>query len=195
MKLEKLSISGAYIATHEVFPDERGLFREWFKAEDMQHVDKTFSVRQANFSKSKRWAIRGMHYSIAPQGQSKIVTCVSGEFTDVVVDLRVGSPTFLQVEYIELSEESGNVVYIPSGIGHGFIVKSNFATAVYLTSSEYMPEYEHSICPTDPELGIAWPLPSSERAIVSQKDEEAQTLSTAITLEKLPIYSEGKLFT
>jgi len=188
MTLKKLAISGAYIATHKVFPDERGLFREWFRAEDLSNIDESFSVQQANFSKSKKWVIRGIHYSLAPQGQSKIVTCVSGEITDVLVDLRVGSPTFLRVEYIELSEGSGNVAYIPSGIGHGFIVKSDFSSVVYLTSSEFLPQYEQSICPTDPELGITWPLPTGEQGIISKKDEEAQTLSTAKSMEKLPIY-------
>lgn len=194
MTLEKTAISGAYVVTHRVFPDERGFFREWFKAEDFLPVDKSFSVLQANFSKSKKSVIRGMHYSLAPQGQSKIVTCVSGEITDVLVDLRVGSPTFLQVEYIALSEDSGKVVYIPSGIGHGFIVKSDFSSVVYLTSSVFMPEFEQSICPTDPELGIVWPLLVGERAVISQKDGEAQTLSSARNSGKLPIYFERSFF-
>ena len=126
MTLEKLSITGAYVANHHVFPDERGIFREWFKSEEILSIDKNFTVKQANFSRSKRWVIRGIHYSLAPQGQAKIVTCASGSVLDVIVDLRLGSPTYLEVEYIELSEESGKVVYIPSGVGHGFIVKTEF---------------------------------------------------------------------
>jgi len=135
MTLHKLSIEGAYLLTHRVFPDERGLFREWFKAEEIASIDKDYSVQQANYSKSKQWVIRGIHYSLAPEGQSKVVTCADGKIVDVLVDLRLNSPTYLKVEYIELLEDSGNVLYIPSGVGHGFIVESESAAIVYLTSS------------------------------------------------------------
>jgi dTDP-4-dehydrorhamnose 3,5-epimerase len=189
MTLEKLSISGAYLATHKVFPDERGVFREWFKSEEILTIDNTFSVYQANFSKSKKWVIRGIHYSVAPQGQSKIVTCASGEIVDVLIDLRVGSPTYLQVEYIKLSDESGKVIYIPTGIGHGFIVTSDLASIVYLTSSKFAPEFEKAICPTDPDLGITWPLPFGKQAIVSRNDQEAQKLSASLKSGSLPKFA------
>lgn len=186
MALEKLSIAGAYIAAHKVFTDERGMFREWFKSEEILTVDKTFSVQQANFSISKKWVIRGIHYSLAPQGQAKVVTCTSGNIVDVLIDLRIGSPDFLSVEYIPLSEQSGKVVYIPSGVGHGFIVLSDFASIVYLTSTEYAPEYEKAILPTDSDLGIDWPLPDGELAIISRSDREAPSLSSATKLRQLP---------
>jgi dTDP-4-dehydrorhamnose 3,5-epimerase len=195
MTIQKLSISGAYLINHNVYPDERGVFREWFRSHEIKSINPSFSVEQANYSSSKKWVIRGMHYSLAPNGQAKVVTCASGAILDVLIDFRTDSPTYLIVDYISLSEESGNVVYIPSGVGHGFMVQSETASVVYLTSSQYDPENEIAICPTDPELGIAWPLPFGEKGIISRKDKEAQTLSTAITLEKLPIYSEGKLFT
>ena len=189
MTLLELSIEGAYLATHKVFPDERGLFREWFKAEEISSIDETFSVQQANYSKSKQWVIRGIHYSLAPQGQSKVVTCVSGSIIDVLVDLRLNSPSYLKVEYIELKEDSGSVVYIPSGVGHGFIVESDFASVVYLTSSGYSPEYEKAICPTDLALGIQWPLPAGAIGIISKADTEAPTLNQALEDRNLPNYS------
>jgi len=189
MTLQKLSIEGAYLLTHRVFPDERGIFREWFKAEEIASIDKDYSVQQANYSKSKQWVIRGIHYSLAPAGQSKVVTCADGKIVDVLVDLRLGSPTYLEVEYIELLEDSGNVVYIPSGVGHGFIVESESAAIVYLTSSEYSPEYEKAICPTDPELRIKWPLPNGEVGIISSADIQAQTLAQAIANGNLPTFS------
>ena len=189
MTLLELSIEGAYLATHKVFPDERGLFREWFKAEEISSIDETFSVQQANYSKSKQWVIRGIHYSLAPQGQSKVVTCVSGSIIDVLVDLRLNSPSYLKVEYIELKEDSGSVVYIPSGVGHGFIVESDFASVVYLTSSGYSPEYEKAICPSDLALGIQWPLPAGAIGIISKADTEAPTLNQALEDRNLPNYS------
>jgi dTDP-4-dehydrorhamnose 3,5-epimerase len=186
MSLQELSIAGAYVATHRVFPDERGLFREWFKAEEVASIDKDFSVQQANYSKSNQWVIRGIHYSLAPQGQAKVVTCASGTIVDVLVDLRIGSPSYLKIEYVELSEDSGKVIYIPSGVGHGFIVASETAAVVYLTSSGYAPEYEKAICPTDRELGVNWPLPVGEAGIISKADTEAPTLAQAKDSGALP---------
>jgi len=184
--LQELSIEGAYLATHRVFPDERGLFREWFKAEEISTVDKAFSVQQANYSKSKQWVIRGIHYSLAPEGQSKVVTCASGAIVDVLIDLRLDSPTYLKVEFIELTEDSGSVVFIPSGVGHGFIVESESASVVYLTSSGYSPEFEKAICPTDPALGIKWPLPIGQIGTISKADTEAPTLLQARESGNLP---------
>ena len=188
MSLQELPIAGAYVATHRVFPDERGLFREWYKAEEIASIDKDFSVQQANYSKSNQWVIRGIHYSLAPQGQAKVVTCASGKIVDVLVDLRTGSPTYMKIEYVELSEDSGKVVYIPSGVGHGFIVESETAAVVYLTSSGYAPEYEKAICPTDRELGITWPHPASELGIISKADSEAPSLAHAKELRTLPTF-------
>jgi dTDP-4-dehydrorhamnose 3,5-epimerase len=188
MSLEKLSIPGAYLVTHKVFPDERGLFREWFKSEEIRKIDSTFSVQQANYSQSKQWVIRGIHYSLAPQGQAKVVTCASGAVMDVLIDLRVGSPTYLKVEYVELTNDSGKVVYIPTGVGHGFIVTTDLASIVYLTSSGYAPEYEKAISPTDPDLSINWAVPTGELAIISRVDGDAPSLSRASALNQLPIF-------
>ena len=188
MTLQELSISGAYVVTHKVFPDERGLFREWFKADEIESIDESFSVKQANYSKSKQFVIRGIHYSVAPQGQAKHVTCASGRIVDVLVDLRVGSPSYLKIEYVELSEDSGKVVFMPTGVGHGFFVESESAAVVYLTSSGYAPEYEKAINPTDPELGIIWPVPLGELGIISKADTEAPTLAQAEASGSLPTY-------
>ena len=188
MTLQEMSISGAYLVTHKVFPDERGLFREWFKAEEVELIDKSFSVKQANYSISNQYVIRGIHYSLAPQGQAKIVTCASGRIVDVLVDLRVGSPTYLKVEYVELAEELGKVVFVPTGVGHGFFVKSETAAVVYLTSSGYAPDYEKAISPMDPELGINWPIPEGELGIISKADTEAPALTEAKEAGTLPAF-------
>lgn len=188
MTLQELSISGAYVATYKVFPDERGLFREWFKAEEVELIDKSFSVKQANYSNSRQSVIRGIHYSLAPQGQAKIVTCASGRIVDVLVDLRVGSPTYLKVEYVELAEELGRVVFMPTGVGHGFFVESESAAVVYLTSSGYAPDYEKAISPMDPELGIDWPIPVGLVGIISKADTEAPTLAEAKESGALPTF-------
>ena len=186
MTVQKLSISGAYLITHNVFPDERGVFREWFRSREIKSINPSFSVEQANYSRSKNWVIRGMHYSLSPNGQAKVVTCASGKILDVLIDIRIDSPTYLKVDYMSLSEESGNVVYIPSGVAHGFMVQSETASVVYLTSSQYDPELERAICPTDPELGIHWPLPLGKSAILSKTDLDAGTLLQAADSGTLP---------
>jgi dTDP-4-dehydrorhamnose 3,5-epimerase len=191
MTLQELSIVGAYLITHSVFHDERGLFREWYKSEEIMSINKDFLIQQANFSRSEKFVIRGIHYSLAPDGQVKVVTCTSGVIVDVLIDIRLNSPTYLQVEYIELSEESGRVIYIPSGVGHGFIVQSDSASVAYLTSSKFAPEYEKAVYLNDPELGIIWPIPVGENIIISKADTEAPTLAQAKEFGLLPKYKSN----
>jgi len=188
MKVQRLEIDGCFVLEHKVFPDERGLFREWFKAEETKKLAPNFKVEQANFSISKRGVIRGIHYSLAPAGQSKLVSCAQGGITDVLVDLRKGSPSYLKVEYVQLSESSGSTVYIASGVGHGFIVETESAAVVYLTSSAYAPQFEKAICPTDPELAIHWLLPDGVGHVISPTDASAPTLSQADAVGDLPKY-------
>ena len=94
MNLVPRAIPGLYVLESPVFGDERGFFREWFKAPDAEAAGVDFTVRQANLSLSARDVVRGLHYSLAPEGQAKVVTCAAGSLDDVIVDVRVGSPTF-----------------------------------------------------------------------------------------------------
>jgi dTDP-4-dehydrorhamnose 3,5-epimerase len=188
MNVKRLGIDGCFVLEHKVFPDERGLFREWFKAEETRKLAPDFEVEQANFSISRRGVIRGIHYSLAPAGQSKLVSCAQGGITDVLVDLRKGSSTYLKVEYVQLSESSGSTVFIASGVGHGFIVETESAAVVYLTSSVYAPQFEKAICPTDPDLAINWPLPDGVGYVISPADASAPTLSQADAAGDLPKY-------
>jgi dTDP-4-dehydrorhamnose 3,5-epimerase len=102
--------------------------------------------------------------------------------------LRLGSPTFLNVEYVELFEESGQVVYIPSGVGHAFLTLSDEASVVYLTSSGYAPQFEKGISPLDPEIGLAWSISEVDLPILSKNDMEAPTLAKAKEDGTLPIF-------
>jgi dTDP-4-dehydrorhamnose 3,5-epimerase len=188
MNVQKLGIDGCFIFEHKVFPDERGLFREWFKGEETRKLAPNFVVQQANFSISKRGVIRGIHYSLAPTGQSKLVSCAEGVITDVLVDLRKGSPNYLKVDYVKLSADSGSTVFIASGVGHGFIVQTESAAVVYLTSSAYAPQFEKAICPTDPALAIHWPLPDGIGHVISPADASAPTLIQAGAAGDLPSY-------
>jgi dTDP-4-dehydrorhamnose 3,5-epimerase len=188
MKVSQLNISGCYVFEHKTFPDDRGLFREWFRAEELNKFDSNFSVMQANFSQSKLGVVRGIHYSLAPKGQSKLITCVEGEITDVLVDLRKGSPTYLNVEHTKLEANSGKAVFVASGVGHGFAVLSASASVVYLTSSPFAPEFEKSINPIDPAFDINWNIPAGVEMVLSPSDRSASSLQEADAAGYLPTY-------
>ena len=187
MNLEALSIAGLYKLTSPVWGDDRGFFREWFKLPDLNSAGISFTAAQANLSRSARNVVRGLHFSVAPEGQAKVVTCAEGELVDVMVDLRVGSPTFGQTELVTLRGGDGVSLYLPSGIGHGFCATSDDAVLVYLLSSTYNPTAELEVHPFDSTIAVPWPL--SGEAILSAKDAAAPTLADRLEDNSLPIYS------
>ncbi len=186
MNVTPLAIAGCFRAESPVWGDDRGFFREWFKAPDLSAAGVTFHAQQANLSFSARNVVRGLHYSLADEGQAKTVTCVGGTLVDVLVDIREGSPTFGVVELVELVAEQGTTVYLASGVAHGFCVTSETASLAYLLSSPYNPEKELEINPFDAEIAIPWPL--TGEALVSPKDAAAPTLATRRDAGELPVF-------
>ncbi|CAB4867550.1 unannotated protein [freshwater metagenome] len=184
--LEELSIQGLYKLTSPVWGDDRGYFREWFKLPDLTEAGISFTAAQANLSRSARNVVRGLHFSVAPEGQAKVVTCAEGELVDVMVDLRIGSPTFGVTELVTLRGGDGVSLYLPSGIGHGFCATSDDAVLVYLLSSTYNPSTELEVHPFDSELMVPWPL--SGEAILSPKDAAAPSLADRRHDKSLPQY-------
>ena len=159
MKVTPLAIAGAWIIESPVYPDDRGIFREWFKLESfMENGVPAFEVRQANTSISKKGVIRGIHYSPEIDGQTKLVTCTSGSVLDVIVDLRPESKTYGDHLEVELAENLGKCVYISCGLGHGFQALEDNSVITYLLDKEYSPNNEFGINPLDPNLNIKWPL-------------------------------------
>lgn len=186
MNIKVLSIEGAFILVTRLLSDNRGFFREWFKTERFESNFSSFNVAQANLSKSKLGVLRGIHYSLNPEGQSKVVTCADGKIIDVLVDLRRGSPSFLKIELIELSENQAESIFIPSGVGHGFLTLSESASIVYLTSSVYSPQFEKAIHPFDRDLGINWPTNKVDSIILSESDKAAPSFAEAMKMGLLP---------
>ena len=189
MKLLPLGIEGVWLAESPVWSDDRGFFREWFKSEDIYEATGIdFSIQQANISRSKRGVIRGIHYSLAPEGQAKWVTCAQGSILDVVVDIRPASATFKKYEIVKLNGEEGRSLLIGAGLGHGFLTLEENTTISYLLSSPYSPNFEYGIQPTDPELSIDWHLEliGGHEVVISPKDIQAQTLREMQTSGKLP---------
>ena len=186
MILEERSIPGLFVLESPVHGDERGFFREWFQFFDFEAADETFSVEQANLSFSARDVVRALHYSLAPRGQAKVVTCAQGELDDVVVDVRVGSPTYGAHEVITLRAGDGKSILVPAGVAHGFVVTSETGTIVYLLSSPYEPGLELEIDAFDPEIGVPWRLTSEP--VRSAKDAAAPLLAERRAAGELPLY-------
>ncbi len=188
MTLRALSISGAFEFTPRQFGDERGTFMEWFKSDALADaIGHRLELAQANCSVSSRGVLRGIHFSDVPPGQAKYVTCVRGSVLDVVVDTRVGSPTFGSYEFIRLDDVDRRAVYLSEGLGHGFIALEDDATVMYLCSTGYAPDREHGIHPLDPALAIEWP--EGLEPILSAKDSAAPSLAQAQAQGLLPTFA------
>ena len=186
MKIEPLKIHGAWLAESSVWKDARGFFREWFKSEDLKNATgRVFEVEQANISLSSTGTLRGIHYSIAPRGQAKWITCVAGSIKDVIVDIRPESESFGQWIQVELSGDSGKAVFISGGLGHGFVALEDNTAVAYLVSTPFSPTDEFEINPLDEKIGINWGMDLSELKI-SGKDKNAPTLAERLAEGKLP---------
>jgi dTDP-4-dehydrorhamnose 3,5-epimerase len=188
MKITPLVIEGSWVADLEVHSDIRGSFQEWFKFDEiLTMTGYQFETNQANFSKSSKNVIRGIHYSLAKGGQAKWITCFSGAIRDFIVDIRLGSPTYGQWTSIELSENNPKAVLIGEGLGHAFMALEDKTCISYLLNSKYSIHEEFQINPFDISLGIEWGA-NKDSVILSDNDLLAPTLSTQENLEQLPIY-------
>jgi dTDP-4-dehydrorhamnose 3,5-epimerase len=189
MKVEPLGVDGAWVFRPRLFPDDRGVFLEWLRQEHLvSATGREFPVAQANLSVSRRGTIRGVHFSVATPGQGKYVTCAAGAVRDVVVDVRLGSPTFGQWRDVVLDDIDRACLLIEPGLGHAFHALSESATVVYLCTTVYDPPTEKAVTPIDPALGIDWG--DVEAAILSDKDRDAPTLAEAEASGDLPRYRD-----
>ncbi|MFE4535943.1 dTDP-4-dehydrorhamnose 3,5-epimerase [Streptomyces scopuliridis] len=187
--MRQLSVAGAWVHEPKVFPDSRGSFHEWFKASDFaEAAGHPLNLAQANCSVSSRGTLRGIHFADVPPSQAKYVKCVRGAVLDVIVDIRVGSPTYRRWEAVRLDDVDHHAVYLAEGLGHAFMALTDDATVVYLCSEGYAPGREHGINPLDPALGIEWP--EGITPLLSDKDAAAPTLAEAEAQGLLPSYEE-----
>ncbi|GIJ78898.1 dTDP-4-dehydrorhamnose 3,5-epimerase [Micromonospora phaseoli] len=187
MKIRPLSIEGAWEVTTQQHGDPRGLFLEWYRFDRLAEVvGHPLRLAQGNLSVSACDVVRGIHFADVPPGQAKYVTCVRGAVLDVVVDLRVGSPTFGRWEGVRLDDVQRRAVYLAEGLGHGFCALTDDATLSYLCSTTYNPSAEHAVHPLDEELGIEWPTGSPQ---LSARDAAAPSLAQARAAGLLPEYA------
>lgn len=189
MQVRELKIPGALEFTPKVFPDDRGVFLECFRVEPLQEaLGHPLDLVQANHSVSRKGTVRGVHYALVPPGQAKYVYCPQGVFLDIVVDIRVGSPTFGVWDTVTLDTQDYRSIYVPEGVGHMVIALEDASSLMYLCTAGYNPEREKTLSPLDPALGL--PIPSGIDLLLSPKDQAAPTLAEAEAQHLLPSYDE-----
>ncbi|KAA5832856.1 dTDP-4-dehydrorhamnose 3,5-epimerase [Saccharopolyspora hirsuta] len=189
MQVRRLENTGAIEFIPKSFPDHRGLFVAPFQeAALVEAVGHPMRVAQTNHSVSARNVIRGVHFSDVPPGQAKYVYCPRGALLDVVVDIRVGSPTFGRWDAVRLDSDEYRGLYVPEGLGHAFVALTDDTVMSYLCSTPYNPGAEHGISPLDPELGLPWSDHLTGEPVLSEKDRAAPTFAEAAEKGLLPDY-------
>lgn len=178
--------------------DSRGSFTEVIsKRLLLNHQLGFFEFAQLNFSVSQKNTFRGIHFSKSARPQHKLVMCLEGSISDFIVDIRIGSPTYGKVDRFELSSKAREVVFIPSGCGHGFLAREDKSVVLYAQSSEYSPSEEFEISALDESLRLN--IEDIGNLILSEKDRAAPNLETLRSDNFLPLYkpldlSENKLY-
>lgn len=164
--LNKTPIDGCFEITPNVNRDARGFFIKTFHIKEFIKHNLATNFEEEYFSCSKKNVVRGMHFQIPPHDHIKLVYCVSGEVFDVAIDLRIGSPTYMAVTELFVSSQKGNMVYLPSGVAHGFSVLSDEATLAYKVTSTYSREHDLGVLWSS--VPAKWPL---KNCIISERDK------------------------
>lgn len=171
MKAIKTPLDGAVIIEPDVFGDSRGWFYESYSRAKLADLGINDVFVQDNRSYTQlRGTIRGLHCQCEPMAQAKLLTCLRGEITDVAVDVREGSPTYLKWFSVTLSAENKRLFYIPEGFLHGFVTLTNDVEVLYKVNRFYSPSHDRSICYRDEVFGIEWGVDSP---VLSDKDKNA----------------------
>jgi len=170
MKYTETKILGAFIIEPEKLEDERGYFmRGWCKNEfEAQGLISTFVQCNISFSR-KAGTLRGLHYQIPPHQETKLIRCTKGALYDVIIDLRIRSPTNMQWLGAELRADTYKMLYIPEGLAHGFLTLEDNTEVFYPVSQFYCPGFERGIRWNDPMFAIEWP--ETDVRILSEKDK------------------------
>jgi len=151
-------LEGAFVVEPEPRKDERGFFaRIWCQREFQEH-GLVANVVQSNLSYSRKaGTLRGMHYQVAPDEETKLIRCTKGAIYDVIIDLRPTSPTYMQWEAFELTADNYKMLYVPKGFANGFQTLEDNVEILYHVSQFYSPMSERGVRWNDPQFGIKWP--------------------------------------
>lgn len=162
------SLVDAILIEPTSFGDDRGMFREMFKAPDFVGAGLPSDFAQSNLSTSRPGVLRGLHFQTNPMAQGKLVSCVGGAIFDVAVDLRVGSPSYGQWFGDELSLANGRMLWVPAGFAHGFcVIGDEEAVVSYSVTALFSAPHDGGIRWDDPSIAVAWPLAGP---VLSAKD-------------------------
>jgi len=169
MIFTETKIKGVYIIEPELLTDERGFFARSFCKEEFQKHGLETDIVQCNISyNKKKGTLRGMHYQVPPFEEEKIVSCTKGSIYDVVIDLRVESPTYCQWVATNLSDKNFKIIYIPTGCAHGFQTLNDDTMVFYQMTEFFHPECSRGVLWDDPRFTIEWPI--IQKMIISEKD-------------------------
>ena len=168
-EFKKTIIEDVILISPKVFGDNRGFFLESYKKSEFLDNGINVDFVQDNHSKSTKGVLRGLHYQANPFPQAKLVRCIKGKIYDVAVDIRPNSTTFGEYVKVELSQENKQMLYIPEGFAHGFVVLSEEAEILYKTSGEYCPQADRGIKWNDEKIAINWDIDFDP--ILSDKDK------------------------
>ena len=166
-------IEGAWLLQPKVFQDERGFFFESWNPAHLRKAGLIEDFVQDNFSRSFRNVLRGLHYQSGKAAQGKLVWVSNGSVFDVIVDLRSNSPTYGVCDWLELNAQNQEMLWVPPGCAHGFLVTGESADFHYKCTKPYQPEAERALSWNDPTLNIPWPLQEDSAPILSSKDASA----------------------
>ncbi|MGE0193940.1 MAG: dTDP-4-dehydrorhamnose 3,5-epimerase [Planctomycetota bacterium] len=179
-EFEPLDLAGVVLVRARVMEDARGHFLEAYKCSAFEGAGIAGPFVQENVSRSGRGVLRGIHYQLSPHAQGKVVQVTAGSVFDVCVDLRRGSPTFGSWLGRRLDADRYEMLYVPPGFGHGFVVLSETADVSYRCTAEYAPASERGVRWDDRDLAISWPVADP---IVSAKDAALPPLRQAEVFE------------
>jgi dTDP-4-dehydrorhamnose 3,5-epimerase len=189
VKILDTPVADVYRLVPTLQSDSRGHFFEAYRHDLLEEVlGRSFVPRQCNYSSSRLGTLRGVHGVSLPLGQAKLVSCVRGRILDVVVDIRVGSPSYGKFTAFELSASEGASVFIAEGLGHAFMALTDDVCVSYLCSTEHVPGTQVHVDATDVELRIPWP--TVDRLYRSPRDVAAPSLAEAQAAGLLASYAE-----
>ncbi len=186
MSFQKTNLQGAYLVTVEPHEDERGFFSRNWCAEEFTNQGLIGTIAQTSISfNKKKNTLRGMHYSVPPANEVKIVRCTAGSVYDVIVDVRPNSPSYMMQQGFELTAKNHNALYIPPGIAHGFLTLEDNTELLYMMNDPYKPQCGRGFKWDDSMFNIHWP---AGNYIVHERDRSYIDFNPSM-LKELSDYS------
>lgn len=170
MRLQETRIQGSFVVLIEPREDERGLFARTHCEDELAAYGLVGRFRQSSVSfNARHGTVRGMHYSVGPSAETKLVRCTSGAVHDVLVDLRRDSPTYMRTDSVMLSADNRRSAYVPAGVAHGFQALRDGSEVLYMIDERFQAEAARGVRWDDPSFAIEWP----ERiSVIAQRDLE-----------------------